>query len=369
MRTTLKDIAEKVGIDVSVVSVVLNNRPSRIGVSEKRRKQILSAARELDYRPNSVARQLKGQPSRIIGLIMPNWTHEAPGDLRRYISETLYENGYQTILSTLLDDHSNFNRILDDLISCNVDGIICAKIPLLPPPRKDNIPMVIGFDNQPFGDVGVNLAFGAELAVKHLQSHGHTRIGFLTGDLEQMKCDGWRSALSDYGIKPKKSWHLCLHENIDFRRELDALLKKEKLTAFLCQNDYFAARFLTYLLRHGYKVPDDVALIGFDGTGFSQCLNPPLTTVVQPIRALADKLVELMLAKLRGDYQSLAKPFMVNPYLHLSASCGCVENIPDMIYWRGQSVTLESQQPLEEGIPEALYHFDNRADKESNAWN
>lgn len=361
---TQKDIARIVGVDASVVSVVLNNREGHIGVSEARRNLILKTARELGYMPNAAARQLKGEASRIIGLVMPNWTHETPGDLRRYISETLYANGYQTFLATLLDDESNRERIRRDLLSRNVDGIIFANSHVLPATEDYDIPIVAGYDNVPLGDLGFDLAYGTRLAAEHLISHGHRRIAYLTGSDKPMKRSGWEAALQEAGTGCRPEWCLELTHNRDFRRELDVLIKQEGITAIVCANDFFAGRLILYLSRHGYRVPDDIAVTGYDGTGFSQCLNPPLTTVVLPVRELAEAYVELMLERLNGKPSVFPEvPRMIRPYLHVAASCGCQCNVPDIIYWQEQSVTLESQKPLEEGMPESFREFEHRADK------
>ncbi len=365
MRITLKDIAQIVGVDTSVVSVVLNNREGHIGVSEKRRKQILATAQELGYTPNAVARQLKGEASKIIGLIMPNWTHETPGDLRRYISEQLYAHGYQTFLATTLDDESNLERLENDLLSRNVDGIIFANAHI-PHPRKNyRVPIVVGYDNQPLGDLGFDLAHGARLATEHLISHGHKKIAYLTNHDKPMKRSGWEDALRDAGIRRSPEWLLDLSMNRDFRRELDHLIKKEKITAIVCANDFFAGRLILYLSRHGYRVPEDVAITGYDGTGFSQCLNPPLTTVVLPVRELAENYVALMLDRLAGkNLEQPAHPFKIKPRLHIATSCGCQTHLPDIIYWREQSITLDSQEPLEKGMPDSFLQFEYRADKD-----
>lgn len=370
MRITLKDIAGIVGVDVSVVSVVLNKREGHIGVSEARRKQILATARKLGYTPNTAARQLKGEASRIIGLIMPNWTHETPGDLRRYISETLYAHGYQTFLATLLDDETNLERVERDLLSRNVDGIIFANAHIARKQENYRVPIVVGYDNQPLGDLGFDLAHGARLATEHLISHGHRKIAYLTNCDKPMKRSGWEAALRDAGIRRRAEWLLELTLNTNFRQELDHLIKREKITAIVCANDFFAGRLILYLSRHGYRVPEDIAVTGYDGTGFSQCLNPPLTTVVLPVRELAENYVSLMLNRLEGKQTERSKkPRMIKPYLHFAASCGCEDNSPDIIYWREQSVTLDSQKPLEEGMPDSFFQFEHRADKDhSGTW-
>ncbi|MBS1369897.1 MAG: LacI family DNA-binding transcriptional regulator [Lentisphaeria bacterium] len=363
-QVTMKDIAREVGVDVSVVSVVLNRREGRIGVSGPRREQILETARKLGYMPNTAARQLKGKESRIIGLVMPNWTHETPGDLRRYISEALCRRGYQTFLTTLLDDEQNPERAVRDLLSRNIDGIIFANSRCELKREDYPVPIVTGYDNVPLGDLGFDLAHGTRIATDHLLGHGHRKIVYMTNRDKPMKRSGWETALRDAGIAPRESWFLELTENFDFRRQLDSLIKQEGVTAVVCCNDFFAGRLIWYLTRHGYKVPEDIAVTGFDGTGFSQCMNPPLTTVVLPVRELAERYVELMLARLdRGDEPPAAEPFRLKPHLHIAASCGCRDNLPDIIYWREQSVTLDSQTPLEHGMPELFRSFEHRADK------
>ncbi len=367
MRVTLKDIAAKIGIDPSVVSVVLNSRPSRIGVSEVRRKQILDVAKMLGYRPNLAARQLKGGKSKVIGVVMRSSHHDGPGELRRCLSEFLYEKGYQIFLATLMDDASNMDLVTEELLSRNIDGLIHLSAPFRPEAQKYPVPSVIVYDNEVFGDLGFDLAYGMRLATEHLISHGHRKIAYINNIDRPLKLSGWRDAMRANGVRNPDRWIIQSGMNVRFREELDHLLRKEKITACVCCNDYFAARLIVYLKRHGYAVPDDVAVIGYDGSGFATCVNPSLTTVVLPNRLLAKECVDLMMKRLgedpAGGRALKQKTRQIRPYLHIGGSCGCPDPSPDLLYWSSQSTTLESLDSLESDMPESFRAFNPEFNK------
>ncbi len=371
MRVTLKNIADRLNVHVTTVSAALRPCSGTAAVSKELRERIIRTAGEMGYIPNMTARQMRGATSKVIGIVTPNWRHDTAGDLRRFIVEMLYARGYSTLMGIVVDDASNLDAVIRDMIGRNVDGILLPASRWVLEPKRYPIPVVSAADAHAVSEntcFMIDRANGMRLAVEHLLSHGHEKIGYIDQMDWPDKFSGYTGALEAAGIQLDPRWQLQCRFNRNFRTELDLLLKKERVRAFVCSSDFYAMRFIHYLQKHGFSVPDDVAVIGYDGTSFRECITPTLTTVVSPNHLLAKKLVTEMIRIVEAGktFVPPAVPELLSPYLALGESCGCTVPEADLVCWNMPNLSYELQQITESDIPEEFFRFDRRMNKNCN---
>jgi LacI family transcriptional regulator, galactose operon repressor len=341
MTVTMKDVARAAGVSQTAVSLTLNNRPGH--VSRSMRVQINRVAAEMGYRPNLSARMLRGKSGKTIGIIGTLFTVPIHTSLVNSITRGLWNEGYQAILE---ESHSNpveEQRRIGDLLARGVDGIIFANYNDIRNFASLPVPSVIlGHDNE-LADFKTNSEYGGKLAGTHLTEHGRRKIGFITSGPFSNTCKhaGLKQALKEAGLKPEAFACIELLHNRNATNEIFNAVKKGA-DAFFCSNDFIAGKLIALLSGNGIKVPDDVAIIGYDGLSFAEFTQPALTTIVQPIGILAQLSVELILARIKG--KKLNPDFLgkkIPPHLLLGGSCGCPCTALQDLYWEGTPAILD----------------------------
>ena len=358
MSVTMKDIAMLAGISRQAVSAVLSGSV-HTRVSEATSERVLKLARELNYIPNQAARSLSGGTTHTIGLFgnlfSPYGIHAA---LLAEISGSLRSQGYQVIGGDCgFGAAPDAARSLAGFISRGVDGIIVCDLPrqlddlahALSVPHVLSSPRV---GDREF-DVGIDMARAGHVGTKHLVEHGHRHIAYLRIAAHEAdgRITGWRQALRDNGIEDADRFLLSLR---DLDGDADALLreiKRLKVTAVYTHNDSIAAKLMKALLQRGVGVPDDIAVVGFDGSSFAEFCPIPLTTVVQPIRKQAEAITELLFERIgKAEIRAPAANILILPLLYRGGSCGCPARTVDKLYRINSPNTLELDYRLNSGI-------------------
>jgi DNA-binding LacI/PurR family transcriptional regulator len=327
--TTMHDIAEAAGVARSTVSAVLSNKPYCY-VSEQKRQKILDIAKNLNYSPNQASRALQGLPTKVIGIISSFASVQINSKLVYGLNTTLWNAGYQVMLGDSRSEHIREEKLIREFISRGVDGLIIQNS--LPAARLEEIIQektvyIRLMDCQDAYDFAIDKHLGGYLATRHLREHGCERIAFMTSSIanrsNQQKFLGYRQALDATGIEFDDGLLLDgMADNVsaDFPELIDAI-KKLGVDALVCTNDFVAARAMQILKADGLSVPEDVAVIGFDDLDFTALLDPPLTTVHQPVEELAREAVELLFDRIGGE--TTVKACTLSPRLVIRRSCGC----------------------------------------------
>ncbi len=351
MPVTLKDIALLAGVSRQAVSAVLNNNTNS-RVSKENRKKILEIAKEKNYKANHSARHLRGIPTKTIGIV----THKNPSALHRELfselNKNLFDKGYRTYYVES-NDPAQTKKTVTDFISRGVEGIISSYIQFDIKKSECQVPLVSISQYASEFDIYVDSFKGGYLATEHLILHGHKKIAFLTSAIT-MNCQkmlGMKQAFNKAKLCFNDNWIVESEHKINAPKEIENLIKQEKITAFFTTSDYLAGKLLGFLNKHGYKVPEQIAVIGYDGMTFSEFTNPPLTTIIQPIRELAKKTVELMQYKIKNKVFKPVEAVSIEPELFLASSCGCKRDNLDMLYWEGALSTLEMLFDYIEPLP------------------
>lgn len=343
---TSGDIGRLVGVSRQAVSSVLTGRGSS-KVSAANRTRILRLASELGYRSNLSALSLAGHRTNTIALLS-NW-HGIAGAINRLIVERLRKLGYspmQVGIEGVVDE-----SLMSDFISRGAEGIICLR-GLACERERVAVPILqVGYDGC---DVDIDYGAACRLVADHLLCHQHRKV-LIVNAVEEQSNGRWKYAsLMERMRLEGEVRSICLFRNTEGNRQiLDAI--KQGFTGVFCAYDHIAWRLMTFLRQHGYRIPEDVAVIGFGGHVYNEYMSPSLTSVVYPVTELAELTVKHILEKIdQGDRKRLAKPALVKPKLNLGGSCGCPERPLKCIFWEGDFTSVESAYQYIEKAPEEL---------------
>jgi len=304
---TIKDVAEKVGVSVTTVSRVLNNRGY---LSEDLKRRVHEAMKELNYQPNELARSLFRKKSNIIGLIIPDISHPFFGEFARHVEEQAYKNRYKILLCNSQLDNKKELDYISMLKASQVDGIIMGSHTLDTEEFTSiNLPLVT-LDRQlsdsiPY--VSADHYKGGVLATKLLIRKGCRKIAHISGNLKlhllaKTRYDGFMDTVTKAGIP-----HVVVETDLNgFKYHeyeqivADLFRNHPDVDGVFASSDVIAAQVLKECRRLGKKVPDDVKVIGFDGIKLGEFITPELSTIQQPIKEIAKTSVKLLIDQING---------------------------------------------------------------------
>ena len=322
---TRKDVARLAGVSTAVVSYVVNGGPKR--VSPATEAKVRSAIAALGYRPNAAARALKLGSSEMLGMIVPDTTNPFFVMLAHAVEEAAAERGYALLIANSDASLTSERRHMENLASRRVDGVFLSSVLFEPDLREleaAEIPVVLlnhSAESPGFASVGVDLQEGARLAVEHLAGHGHTRIGLVMGTNTGGGLDGrevgWLEGVREAGLVPGPIIRAPFRRQagLEVARELAG--RPDRPTALFASSDILAVGLLRGFHETGIRVPEDVALVSFDGSPEAEFSWPGLTTLAQPIQEMARSAVDALVAG--GSRSNRIFP----PTLVRRASCGC----------------------------------------------
>ena len=328
MAVTINDIASKANVSVSTVSRVLSKQVKKYRISKDTEQLVLKAAKELNYRPNHIARGLRLKKTQTIGLIVPDISNPFFAYVTRMIQTFAYGVGYSLIVCNTDENLKTEIEQIELLRSKGVDGFIIMPVGVkydhLAELLYDNIPLVLldrCFDELQTNSVVINDYKGAFEAVEHLLDYGHRRIAIIQGlpntYTNSARLKGYKDALAKYNIP--------LDENLivgnDFRKEngyieTKILLKLENPpTAIFTTSDLITLGALQAISEEGYKIPDDISIVAFDDTDFAPFLSAPLTAVSQPKELMGEVAVKLLIEDMNSKGQKEKKRIVLEPKL------------------------------------------------------
>ena len=339
MAVTLKNIAVHAKVSRPSVSLFLNNRETT-HVSAANKKRILRAIEELGYRPNYAARSLRGGASMTIGIVGGVFSVPVHDAINKALMQELWRHGYQVLLGENIHSDKTTRKICAELESRNVDALIVTSAASEEEKTDISVPYICVTHNQPAFDIAIDMEYGGYLAGKHLIGHGHRKISYVSSSFDgEGRFTGLERALSEAGLASCGKFRIAKNSGNPELEILDAA-KKAGVTAFFCINDFVAAAVLGLLQRSEFKVPEEIAVIGFDGLAFAEFTTPTLTTIVQPVRRFAEESVRLLLDKLAGASEKNDVK-LIKPYLLPGGSCGCNTSLLQDISSAGKISTLD----------------------------
>jgi len=322
--TTLKDVAQHVGVSISTVSRVVNNEATR-SVNPETRRKIWDAVTELGYQPNKWARQLvkggQAAPSAatrvgcIVAVTQNKYNHPYFSGILEGIEKGLVDNGYELTYVQTGDDLRNpalLHRILHENAA---DGLILVEglEPETYETLRRSVPYLVGVDVSDPGipRVTYDRVEAAKAAVRHLLEQGHKRIAFIGGpglsqDVEKEKrYRGYREALREAELDVRPEWVLNSNWDVEASYQLTKELlqsDKEKPTAIFAASDMMAISAMRAANECGLRIPDDIAFVGLDNIELSAYSSPPLTTVHIPKFEIGSIAAKTLIDYIQGKY-------------------------------------------------------------------
>jgi LacI family transcriptional regulator len=333
-RSTLKQVAEKAGVSLGMAGRVLGNYGS---FSDATKKKVTEAARALNYAPNIIARSLRTQLTKTIGVLISDITTFFWTTLVRGIQDKAGKAGYSVILCNSDDESENEQLYLSTLFERNVDGLIVSPTPhnhsYLKRLARSMVPIVL-VDRRVKGlqipTILTDNKAGAYEAVKHLIDLGHDRIAIITGipgvETSEQRFAGYRQALQDGGIPLRKT---LIKEGF-FQKDkafsaTEELLRMKKIPSaiFVC-NEPMVSGCILALKERGLSIPKDIAVIGFDDPVWTSYMDPPLTTVSQPSYTMGILAFDYLLAQISNNEKDrkYLNDVILKPTLVIRESCG-----------------------------------------------
>lgn len=299
---TIHDVALKAGVSVTTVSRVLNNRGY---ISQKTRDKVYQCMDELNYRPNEIARSLLRKQSNVIGLIIPDVSHPFFGELASFIEYHAYQNGFKIMLCNSHMDPAKEREYVEMLKGNRVDGIIMGSHTLEVDEYMNLHSPIVTFDRQ----IGAHIPFissdnyqGGVMAAELLISKGRRHLAHICGNLElQMlsnrRTTGFLDTLKAHGINPTMIHQTDL--NVFSQQQYTKLVEEllvghPEVDGLFFTSDLMAIHALKQIMHHGRKVPEDIAIVGYDNIRAAEYVVPAITTVRQPIESMAELAVQLI---------------------------------------------------------------------------
>ncbi|KOF57167.1 catabolite control protein A [Clostridium sp. DMHC 10] len=295
MAASIKDVAKEAGVSIATVSRVLNDVDV---VNEETKKKVMIAIKKLDYRPNIVARSLKTQRTRTIGIVIPDISSQFYPEIVRGAEDVSNIYNYNVILCNTdldMEKEKEYIRVLKEKM---VDGVIYMSSSLAPEIitllENLKLPTVLvetsekeGAETE-FCSVTIDNEKAAYEAVDYLIKKGNRHIAFIgvspkVANASAIRFDGYKKALQENGIEFNEDLvQFGGLKAIDGSDGISAILKKAKFDAVFCAGDEIAMGAINTLRDNNIKVPDDVDVVGFDNIYTSSIFYPKLTTVEQP---------------------------------------------------------------------------------------
>lgn len=300
---TIRDVAKQAGVSVATVSRVINDGD----VKEDTYNHVLKVIEELNYRPNQIARGLSKKRTNTVALIIPALTNPFFPSIASAIENIALQHGYKVFLYNSENNQEKLLKYMDTLASNYIDGVIVDShvlnennVELI---KRKEMPIVI-FDRtnyeHGFTSVSVNNRIGGRMATKHLLERGCTYIGHISGPEDVItgrdRLLGYRKVVEKFDWFDE-TWIYQGNFSVEggYTAMKNLIDRHDNIQGVFAANDLSAIGAMKAAFEMSKKVPDDLAIIGFDGIDMADYIIPSLTTIVQPIEQMGKFIMEELL--------------------------------------------------------------------------
>jgi LacI family transcriptional regulator len=328
---TIRDVAREAHVSVATVSRVFNGGGP---VADETRRRIRDIAATLRYVPHAGARSLITSKTTTIGVLLPDLYGEFFSEVIRGIDLAARHSGYHLIVSSSHNDKAEIEAAMRAMRG-RVDGVIIMSPDIdaqaLMANLPDSHPVVLlncALRGAAFDSVNIDNTRGARAIVRHLISHGHRRIAIIAGASRNVDGHerqlGYRAALRDADLDRNSHWEPPgnFTEDSGFEAARSLLKLRSRPTAIFAANDSMAIGALSALREAGVRVPEDIAVAGFDDIPIARHVNPPLTSVHVPIAELGERATEKLIDGLAHGDRHVRRQDVLGTTLVIRSSCG-----------------------------------------------
>lgn len=332
---TIKEVAKKSGVSVGTVSAVIRGES---WVSEGTRRKVLKVIKELNYRPNPLGRSLRTQKTGVIGLAVTDITNPFFPLIVRAVENYLRKFNYGIILCDTNEDYAIGIDVMHVLVDRMVEGIILVGDVLPENELEDiitttNIPVVAVERDYNIYDLSVVLVDsvkGGYIATRHLLNLGYREIAIITGPIESERnyssigrLEGYKKALREEGleIKPEFIIKSDFTFNGGFTSMKEFLDRGNKPEAVFASNDLMAIGAMVAIKERGFRIPDDIAIVGYDDTPEASFTEPPLTTVHLSMEELGTQAAKFIIDSIKNK-DFVPQKYVMPVDIVIRESCG-----------------------------------------------
>lgn len=310
---SIYDIAKSLNVSASTVSRALQDHPR---ISAEVRKSVQKKAREMNYKPNRMAVNLKLGKSNTIGVVVPNINRNFFSSVIDGIEEEAYREGYDVLICQSQESFEKEKKILSSLAQGRVDGVIASiasgthDYDHFNALEADEIPLVLFdrvADEVHAGKVTVDDYRGAYMVVEHLLKQGRKRIFHCAShqhvSVWKRRYDGYMDAMKSHGIRPEKDWIIYGETSqLQGQSAANQVMKMEnRPDAVFCTSDFIAVGMMMEFLKNGIRVPEDIAICGFANEPMDALVTPSLSSVDQFSKQMGQQAARILLARIHGE--------------------------------------------------------------------
>lgn len=320
-KSTMKEVASRAGVTIGTVSHVINGTAV---ITNKTKSNVLKAIKELNYKPNAMARGLRRSESKMIGLLIPDMTNEYYSRIIRIFTDLAYAEGYTVMLCSFQYNLEQERLELDVLVDKGVDAIVLiggsdGDEKFLKEIDDWGIPIVLGdrnTKNKSYASVEFDNKLMVKTVVGYLAKKGYTKIGFVTEALTEAmtnltdRYNGYIEGMKENDLEINERC-IFIEDSLQLNKmsngyDLMEQVLKERVRSempevFIASSDLLAIGMIEALRKGGYKVPDDFGVVGYDDLSISAYFNPALTTIRQDPNKISNAIWDMIINSLRNE--------------------------------------------------------------------
>lgn len=309
-RIRLQEVAARAGVSKSIASRVLNGDPT-VSVRDGTRRRVLAAARALAYRPDPVARALASSVTGALALLVPSFDNPAYTPIIRGAYRRARERGFILLSAEDFDAQQADEAFTEMVEAGRIDGLLIASAlparPLLAALKRHWVPHVFVNRSVP-GDISnvvLDVASASQLALDHLASLGHDRVGHVAGpakvEAARRREDAFIAAASERGLPTVAVQRAAFSEQAGEAATARLLSRHPELTAIYVSSFVQAIGALRAAELHNRRVPEDLSVITYENVPLADYMTPPLTTIAMPMEALGSRAVDTLIEQIAGE--------------------------------------------------------------------